>query len=242
MAADGSAQAQGSFHRVQAHPGWHHLEVEGVILELREFATGRRFSRSFQGRLTSQLFNEAPMSQPPQSSRYLRLSVFGLPVYLHWSLPALGSVIGGLVMFLSGGLSLPIFLWSSLSCIALAVIHELGHAAAARAAALQVHGIILAGNGGWCVTSEPKSIAGGLLLYSGGLLAQLLVLILVVLSLWWFGAPTSLPLNCAVIVLTGGNVVVMLINAIPRGTNDGARIATLVRQALGRSVHGGMPK
>jgi Zn-dependent protease len=145
-------------------------------------------------------------------------------------------------MFSSGSLSLPIFLWSSLSCLALIVIHELGHAAAARAMALQVHGIVLAGSGGWCVTSEPTSTAGGLLFYSGGILAQALVLILVALALWRFGAPSYLPLNCAVIVLTGGNVLVMLINAIPRGDNDGTRIAALMRKALGRSTIGGMPE
>ena len=137
-------------------------------------------------------------------------------------------------MISSGSLSLPIFLWSSLSCLALIVIHELGHVAAAKATSLQVHGVILAGTGGWCVTSKPTSTAGGFLFYAGGLLAQLLVLLLVALLLWKFGAPSYLPLNCAVIVLTGGNVLVMLLNALPRGKNDGAQIAMLVRKALGR--------
>lgn len=182
------------------------------------------------------------MSHPPQSDRYLRLHVLGLSVFLHWSVPALGSIVGILVMLTSGSLSFPIFIWSSLSCLALIVIHELGHVAAAKATGLQVHGIVLAATGGWCLTSEPTSTAGSLVFYSGGLLAQALVLLLVALLLWRLGAPSYLPLNCAVIVLTGGNLFIMLVNAIPRGTNDGARIAAVLRELLDRSTRGGMRK
>ncbi|ANH68538.1 hypothetical protein [Mitsuaria sp. 7] len=171
------------------------------------------------------------MDQPPQDGPYLTFRVMGLPFFLHWTLPALGSAIGLVLMMATGGPSLPIFFWCSLTCIVLVLIHELGHAAAAKAMSLEVHGIVLAGAGGWCMASEPRSITSAVIVYAGGILAQILVLLLVGVSLWIFGPPDYLPLNCAVIVLTLGNVLLLLSALIPRGQNDGAIIVMLLREA-----------
>lgn len=172
------------------------------------------------------------MSRPPQKGWYLTFSVFGLPVFVHWSVPALGATFGGMAVAASGTLSMSIFLWSSLTTMALIVIHELGHAIAAKAASLQVHGFVFAGAGGWCVVSEPTTIGAGLLLFAGGWIAQALVFVVTSISLWKFGAPSHQPLICAVVVLTGGNLILILTSMVPHRMNDGAHFVKLVREAL----------
>lgn len=172
------------------------------------------------------------MSRPPQKGWYLRFSVFGLLVFVHWSVPALGATFGGMALAASGTLSPSIFLWSSLTTMALVVVHELGHAIAAKAASLQVHGFVFAGAGGWCLVSEPTTIAAGLLLFAGGWIAQALVFVLTSILLWKFGAPSYQPLVCAVVILTGGNLILMLSSMVPGGMNDGALFAKLAREAL----------
>jgi Zn-dependent protease len=114
----------------------------------------------------------------------------------------------------------------------LIVVHEFGHAAAAFVAGLKVEAIVLAGLGGWCVVSPQPwpTPARALLLHAGGLIAQLAAFTVTVAVLYVFGAPRQTWLAAGAIVLTAGNMFLLLGNAIPSGKNDGAQIRDAFRQ------------
>jgi hypothetical protein len=64
---------------------------------------------------------------------------------------------------------------------------------------------------------------------AAGILMQLMLLALTLVLLSIFGAPTTLPLKCVVMVFTGGNVLIMLLNLLPYGAHDGARMVQGLR-------------
>lgn len=169
------------------------------------------------------------MHQPPRRG-YLTLKIGGLPVLLHWSFPAVGASTGLFAVQTAGQLAVPVFLWSSLACAVLIVLHEAGHAAAAWSMGLRVHRVTFTGAGGWCYTDTPPRSGARLFLYSAGALAQLALLAVTVLLLALFGAPAYLPLNCAVVIFTVMNVLMLIVNLVPRGRNDGALMAQALRE------------
>lgn len=169
------------------------------------------------------------MHQPPRRG-YLPRKIGRLPVLLHWSFPAVGASTGLFAVQTAGKLAVPVFLWSSLACAVLIILHELGHAAAAWSMGLRVHRITFTGAGGWCYTDIPPTSGARLLLYSAGALAQLALLVVTVLLLALFGAPAYLPLNCAVIIFTVMNVLMLIVNLVPYGRNDGALLAQALHQ------------
>jgi len=166
------------------------------------------------------------MHTPPTGNGYVRIALVGPPIFLHWTSPALGVTAGVFALATAGRLAGPVFLWTTSAFMLLVVIHEFGHAAAAWLLGAKVEGIVLAGTGGWCLTSPSKPLAPleTVALYSGGLLAQAIILIATVVALYVYGAPSYLPLNCTVIVFTVWNVVLFVANAVPRSSNDGEMI------------------
>jgi hypothetical protein len=67
-----------------------------------------------------------------------------------------------------------------------------------------------------------------LIVSASGILVQLVIFTVTLALLSVFGAPTTLWLKCIVIVFTGGNVLMMVLNLLPYGARDGA----LMFQAL----------
>ena len=70
------------------------------------------------------------------------------------------------------------------------------------------------------------------LLATGGLLAQLLVLIAVIGVLLVEGSSGNIVVNSAVFALVGVNILYMLVNIAPFQGSDGARLLTIAKQAL----------
>jgi hypothetical protein len=119
-------------------------------------------------------------------------------------------------------------LWTTLFCVLLTFLHELGHAAAAKLASAEVHAIVVSGLGGACLANAPQSLAGKVFFYSGGIIAQLLLLAAAALALLTWGAPKSIALVCATFVFVGVNVFYLLCSLVPHKANDAARIISLL--------------
>ncbi len=155
----------------------------------------------------------------------------GIPIVLHWSLPALGGLIA-LLPWLGGTnvSGLQGFLAITLCMVLLVLFHELGHALFALLFRVRVLGLFLSGFGGLCfVANEPSSRIGRGFFYAGGLLAQVVLFVISVISLFIFGAPTALWATCAAFVFIGVNPVHILINLVPYKNNDGERLLHTLR-------------
>jgi Zn-dependent protease len=168
--------------------------------------------------------------RPPGPS--LRIVVLGVPTYVNWSLPFLGAAIAYVPAKYAGGSSVANYLAVFFCLVVLLVLHELGHAAMAKACSLKVRAIVLSGYGGCCISDSPTRLSHAALLAAGGLLAQLLVLVAVISVLLVEGSSGSVVINSAVFALVGVNILYMLVNIAPFQGSDGARLLAIAKQAL----------
>ena len=159
-----------------------------------------------------------------------RFSVRGVQIYVNWSLPFLGASIAYIPATQAGGSGLANYLAAFLCVVLLVVLHELGHAIAARACSMQVHAIVLSGYGGCCVADIPSRPLHAALFAAGGLLVQLLVAVLAIGYLQVHGSSSSHAINSAFFILIGANVLYMLTNLAPFQGSDGARLLAIARQ------------
>lgn len=146
----------------------------------------------------------------PRSGLREVIRLFGVPVYAHWSF-----LIGGLILstFAGGGVNL--IMYCSMAYSLLILVHESGHALAARLMSLKVHAIYISGLGGRCMTEPPHSIRGAFFLYSGGLLAQVVLFAGTALYIFFLGWPKSTYGACVVNTFTLANPVLFVGNLFP---------------------------
>ncbi|APW36233.1 hypothetical protein RD110_02575 [Rhodoferax koreense] len=156
----------------------------------------------------------------------------GVPIYVNWSLPFLGAAIAYLPAKHAGGSGVANYLAVLLCLVTLLVLHEVGHAVVARICSLKVHAIVLSGYGGCCISDVPRRLSHAAFLAAGGLLAQLLVLVITIGFLLVDGSSQSIVVNSAVFALIGVNIVYMLVNLAPFQGSDGARLLVIAKQAL----------
>lgn len=135
----------------------------------------------------------------------------GVPIFIHWSLPA-----GGLVISVWAGFDLREAAYYCLAYTMLVAAHELGHVVAARSSGLKVIDVEISGVGGLCHVQRPRRLREAYLVYSGGVLAQLVLLALTLSYLAAYGQPTSVFGRCMVATFTLFNVLVLIMNLIPR--------------------------
>ena len=145
----------------------------------------------------------------------------------------IGLFVGALFFSTSGALAVQAFIWTTASLVILVVAHELGHALAARAFSVRVNAIVLANVGGMCLMGNvfPSPLAL-LIVSAAGIFMQLVIFAITLAYLSVYGAPTTLPLKCITIVFTGGNVLMMVLNVLPFGARDGARMVQGLRAML----------
>lgn len=167
---------------------------------------------------------------PPGPS--LRFNLRGVQIHVNWTLPFLGAAIAYLPAKHAAGSSVANYLAALLSLIGLVVLHELGHAVAARICSMRVHAIVLSGYGGCCVAEAQSRLSHAALFAAGGLLAQLLVLGLTVGFLQVYGSSSNHVINSAVFVLVGANILYMLVNLSPIQGSDGASLLAIAKQAI----------
>ena len=156
---------------------------------------------------------------------YLTLARFrGAPIRLHWSL-ALG------VLFVSG-LEFAPGRW--LGYVLVILLHELGHAALAKAYRMQVLEVMLHGMGGHCRYAGQPTPFERAVIASGGILAQLVILAIALpLSFFLVEGPLTAGLFDA---LVRTNVILMVLNLIPIAPLDGAEIAKIPALLRGRRL------
>jgi hypothetical protein len=161
----------------------------------------------------------------------MRLHI-GVPLYIHWSVPAMGASFAALPLMASGdGRGLLGFFLMSGFIVLLVLIHELGHALAATAFRSRVLGVALHAQGGLCfVERVPESRAGRVLVICGGVLAQAVVFAGAALAIWLLGSPDSYWLVCGAIVFLGVNPLFMLFSMVPHGDNDAAQLVREFRR------------
>jgi Zn-dependent protease len=170
----------------------------------------------------------------------LRFEAFGVPINVNWSLPLLGATIAYIPARHADGSSVANYLAVFFCLLALLVLHELGHALAAKVCSLKVRAIILSGYGGCCIADAPTRLSHAALFASGGLLAQLLVLAATLGVLLASGAsPSNAVVNSAVFTLVGVNIFFMLANLAPYRGSDGAQLLAVTKRALSERLHRG---
>jgi Zn-dependent protease len=145
----------------------------------------------------------------------------------------IGLFVGSLFFSTSGALAIQAFIWTTGSLVILVVAHELGHALAARVFSVRVNAILIANIGGMCLMGNvfPSPLAL-LVISASGILMQMVIFVLALAYLSVYGAPTTLPLKCVTIVFTGGNALMVVLNLLPFGARDGARMVQGLRAML----------
>jgi len=108
----------------------------------------------------------------------------------------------------------------SLAFVALIAIHELGHVAAARALGLKVYSIHVSGLGGSCLTQVPRGVRDTLILFSGGLAAQLVLLLATLATVMIAGVPQSAVGRSLLMTFTVVNLLIAVINLVPGRISD----------------------
>jgi ATP-dependent Clp protease adapter protein ClpS/Zn-dependent protease len=151
----------------------------------------------------------------------------GVPIFVHGSY-----LLGGLFIALIAGGGVEATIGYCIGYAALFAIHEFGHAAVARSLGIRVYSVDLSGIGGLCRLRVPRTTRHTLLVYSAGLAAQALLLLLTMSAVSVFGAPQSHAVAAIVTTFTWVNALVFLINLIPGQTYHGQRTDGSVLWAL----------
>jgi len=148
---------------------------------------------------------------------YFRLlTVRGVPLFIHWSLP-----VGGLLISAIAGFDLYAAPFYCLGYVLLIAVHEGGHVAAAWLLGIKVRAVEISGAGGLCQMDRPRRVRHSVLVYSAGLLAQVGLFLLTCLYIAAFGLSES-PLGESLFVsFTVVNAILLIINLIPQKTSRG---------------------
>lgn len=168
------------------------------------------------------------MARMPDWIRLKGLRAFGAPVFVHWSVLA---ALGVLILFT---LSNPAYaaLFAS-AYLAVIVVHELGHALVARRLGYEVDSIGITALHGWCRCAAPDYEWHAVLIAWGGVAAQLVVAVPVLLLTLALGSRDWGLLTPIIIFLGYLNLVLVAVNLIPGDGSDGTiawRIIPLWRQ------------
>jgi len=160
------------------------------------------------------------MEIPPKRGYIGPIMIKGIPVLFHWTFP-----LGGLfVAFSLGDLSWLTAVPLVVAYTTLILIHELGHAVAARIYSLDVHVLLVTAVGGWCFAEGPVSTSSKVAFYGGGIIAQLILLAITAGFLVNYGNPSSIVINCFMLVFTVINVILLIVNVLPMEGTDGKRL------------------
>lgn len=165
---------------------------------------------------------------PPGPALRMRI---GVPVFLHWSVFAIGGGFALLPAMTGDGIGFAGFFYTTLFVLLLVALHELGHAVAAWAWGSKVLAVVLSGYGGLCcIDRMPSTRAGRLVFIAGGFIAQAAAFAAAALAVAAWGWPSSLAGICAVAVFLGINPLMACWNALPHGGSDGARLLEELRR------------
>jgi len=172
-----------------------------------------------------------------KSKGYIKIATIGgSPVLVHWSFPA-----GGLLVSIYGHMDPRLWVYYCLTYTILILAHEGGHFIAARFFRLKVFAVEIAGTGGLCRIERPQRISHCALVYSAGLIAQIIVFLLTQLRLQVFGAPESAFEQAVVNTFTFVNLFLFVTNLIPHLGERGLQSDGYVLWKLWLHVYKGHP-
>jgi ATP-dependent Clp protease adapter protein ClpS len=180
----------------------------------------------------------------PRLPGYVRVArIGGASLDLHWT-----CILGGIVLSAAGEFRPRLLLPLIAGCLLVVLVHELGHALAARALGLKVFGIRLRGMGGHCVTSLPIGARATLILFSAGVLAQLALLAAALgagMGLHGLHGRHGTTLGAFAFAFVFGNALTIVASLLPWTDRDGLRSDGRVLMQLvidrwhGRTIVGG---
>ena len=154
------------------------------------------------------------------------ITIKGVPVLIHWTFPTGGVFLA----FFVGDTSLVTMLSMVTAYTILILVHEFGHAIAAKAFSLNVHAVLVTAAGGWCYADEPTTIRSKLIFYGGGLIAQVILLTVTTIALLAFDNPPPKVFNPFILVFTVVNVALLIVNVYPSDGTDGKLLWGLVSE------------
>ena len=148
---------------------------------------------------------------------YFRLfTLRNVPVFLHWTFPT-----GGLILASFVGFDLYKVVYYTFAYVLLILIHEAGHMLAARIRGLKVYTIKVTGLGGECMVQQMQTIRDVVIVYSAGMLAELMVLVLTIIYVNLFGFPSTVFGQSMMNTFTFVNVIMILGSLIPYRVKEG---------------------
>ncbi|MEO8673767.1 MAG: ATP-dependent Clp protease adaptor ClpS [Tahibacter sp.] len=156
----------------------------------------------------------ARVSQRPGSIRIA--TIRGAPVFVHWSFPAGGLVLSALAEFHP----LPT-LYFVVAYTLLIVLHEFGHLVAAWSLGLTVFAVDISGIGGICRIQMPRTVRDRAIVFSAGLIAQIILLLATLAFFHWHGPPHTPLTKCVAITFILVNSMFFAINLIPGKSHGG---------------------
>lgn len=177
-----------------------------------------------------------PPTPSPWFGPWKLATVGGVTLSVDASLPLAGVFVADFL-----GMDLAVAGASCVAFVALIAAHEAGHLAAARALGLRVFGVHVSGLGGRCRTQVTRGVKDTFLLYSGGILAQVAVLLLALAAVALLGTPASPVARAVVTTLTVVNLVLIAINLVPGQINENLSTDGAVLWDLWLHVHRGRP-
>ena len=171
-------------------------------------------------------------AQPAERAQGFRLAtIAGVPVFVRRSF-----FLAGALLALIAGAGLPGIAGYCLAYAVLFALHECGHAAVAHALGLRVYSVELSAVGGFCRLQMTRRPRDTWLVYSAGLAAQILLLLLTLAGVAIFGHAHA-PFAVAVVTtFTWVNMMVFLINLLPGRTLSGLQTDGSILWGLYRHV------
>ena len=182
-----------------------------------------------------------PTIQFPNPIRIDRLTrivrVRGVDVYVHWTV----FLIAGIMIYLA--IRKPwVTLAAGASWMAVILLHECGHMILAQKKGCAVSGIELYPIHGRCCFHEPWSRFDHCMIAWGGVLAQAIVAVPVLLLVTLFGYSRFEPLNAALAIFGGFSLVVAVFNLLPIGRMDGTIAWGIIPEIVKRAKQRGKKK
>ena len=129
---------------------------------------------------------EDALRAPPGAGYFKVMEIRGFALRIHWSLSAVGLLVTACAVF---QLRDPAYFY--VGYLILLGLHEFGHAAAARFLGLRVFSVEISAFSGQCRLQLPSGVKDTFLVYSAGIFAELVLLMLTLLHLAAFGQPTT---------------------------------------------------
>lgn len=164
----------------------------------------------------------------------------GASLDLHWT-----CFLGGVALSAAGSFRPELLLPLIVGYLLVMLAHELGHAVAARALGLKVYGIRLRGLGGHCLTEIPFGARATVILFSAGLLAQVVLFAATLASGIVSHGRHGTTLGAIAYAFTVGNALAFVSSLLPWTSRTGQRsdgrvlLQLVIDRWHGRTIVGG---